>query len=327
MNILVRMPNWLGDMVMASGFLQALKQCYPDASVSLIVKKGLEGIVPLFGNYEHSFVFDKQQYKGMRGAWRFGHEIQKVKEFDLFFCLPDSLSAAAMAYASGARRRIGFKKEWRNLFLTHPFKKPKGVHRVETYVALLSLYTGKELETEVSLKAGQPTQDYIVVNINSEASSRRLTLEKAVELINELRRKVYEKIILIGAPKEQPFVQAVYGELAMQEDIENRAGATSLPQLAALLAGARLMLTTDSGPAHLANALGTHTVALFGAGNEKYTSPYNRERRSIIRLNELACEPCEKNVCVLYGVPLCLERLDTDRIIATVQKHLSETYG
>lgn len=327
MKILVRMPNWLGDMVMAAGFLKALRQCYPEAALSLIVKKGLEGLVPLFGETHHVFVFDKQQHRGMRGAWRFGHEIRKVESFDMMFCLPDSLSAAAMSYATGAIRRIGFRKEWRNLFLTHPFKKPKGLHRVETYVALLSVFTGKELDTEVSLKADIPQDDYIVVNINSEASSRRLTPEKAVELINALRRKVYEKIILIGSANEQPFVQAVYEELAIQDDIENRAGATSLPQLASLLAGARLMLTTDSGPAHLANALGTPTVALFGAGNEKHTSPYNRERRSIVRLNELACEPCEKNVCVLYGVPLCLERLDTDRIVATVQKHLSESYG
>ena len=327
MKILVRMPNWLGDMVMAAGFLQALRQCYPDATVSVVVKKGLENLLPLFGSLHHSFVFDKHLYKGMRGAWRFGQEVAKAEKFDLFFCLPDSLSAAAMAYASGATKRIGFKKEWRNLFLTHPFKKPKGLHRVETYVALLSIYSGKEFETEVSLKANLPLLDYVVVNINSEASSRRLTVEKAVELINELRRKISETIILVGAPSEQPFVGHVFEHLAIRDDIENRSGTTSLVQLAGLLAGARLLLTTDSGPAHLANALGTYTVALFGAGNEKHTAPYNRELRHIIRLNELACEPCEKNVCVLYGVPLCLERLDKNKIIATVQKHLSETYG
>ena len=327
MKILVRLPNWLGDMVMAAGFLQSLRDYYPGASISVIVKKGLESILPLYGTFEHSFVFDKQQHKGMRGAWRFGNEVGKVARFDLFFCLPDSLSAAAMAYATGAAKRIGFKKEWRNLFLTHPFKKPKGLHRVETYVALLSVFTGRELETVVSLKADVPQQDYVVVNINSEASSRRLTIEKAVELVNELRRKIYQKIILIGSPKEAPYVTEVYEQLALRDDIENRSGDTSLPQLATLLSGAKLMLTTDSGPAHLANALGTYTVALFGAGNEKQTSPYNRELRHVLRLNELACEPCEKNVCVLYGVPLCLERLDTQRVITTVQKHLAETYG
>jgi heptosyltransferase II len=83
------------------------------------------------------------------------------------------------------------------------------------------------------------------------------------------------------------------------------------------------MVSTDSGPAHLANALGTHTIVLFGAGKESNTAPYNKELRNIIRLGELSCEPCEKNVCVRYGIPQCLERLDTNRIIEAAKLHLN----
>ena len=86
------------------------------------------------------------------------------------------------------------------------------------------------------------------------------------------------------------------------------------------------MLSTDSGPAHLANALGTHTVVLFGAGNEKNTAPYNKEKRSILRLGQLSCEPCEKNVCVRFGTPQCLEQLSSVRIIDTVLTELKKTY-
>jgi heptosyltransferase-2 len=73
----------------------------------------------------------------------------------------------------------------------------------------------------------------------------------------------------------------------------------------------------------LANALGTHTIVLFGAGKESNTAPYNKELRNIIRLGELSCEPCEKNVCVRYGIPQCLERLDSNRIIETAKLHLN----
>ena len=83
------------------------------------------------------------------------------------------------------------------------------------------------------------------------------------------------------------------------------------------------MLTTDSGPAHLANALGTHTVVLFGAGDENNTAPYNHEYRTIIRLGKLDCEPCRKNVCIRYGTPQCLEQLDTHMIIQTTQLQLN----
>ncbi len=81
------------------------------------------------------------------------------------------------------------------------------------------------------------------------------------------------------------------------------------------------MLTTDSGPAHVANALGTPAIVLFGAGNENNTAPYNNNKK-IIRLNKLSCEPCLKNRCKLYEVPQCLQQLDTGFIISQVTTSL-----
>jgi ADP-heptose:LPS heptosyltransferase len=175
----------------------------------------------------------------------------------------------------------------------------------------------------VSLLHQFEKKNYVVVNINSEASSRRLTVTKAIELLNLLRDSIDQKIVLIGAPKEKEFVDSVLSQLNHPSNIENLAGKTSLNQLAEVLASAQVMLTTDSGPAHLANALGTQTVVLFGAGRESNTAPYNKELRDIVRLGQLSCEPCEKNICVRYETPQCLERLDIKRIVETVKLHLN----
>src|SRR5205085_1126809 len=121
---------------------------------------------------------------------------------------------------------------------------------------------------------------------------RRLTTNKAVEFINAIRVKTGNRIVLIGACKEKDFVESVLYNLNNSENIESVAGKTSLPQLVEILASAQLMFTTDSGPAHLANALGTHTIVLFGAGRENNTAPYNMELRTIFRLGQLPCEPC-----------------------------------
>lgn len=322
---MVRLPNWLGDLVMSVGFLQQLRAVYPDAHISVIVKKGLHELLPLFPPIEHLFVFDKTVYKGLRGAWRFGREIKKKDRFDLFFCLPDSLSSGVMGWVSGAKERIGYGGEGRTFLFTHVYKKPKGLHRANVYKALLERYTGKTLlQTPVRLQHAFSKEDYLVVNINSEASSRRLTEEKAVELLHALQHAVPQKIILVGAIKETAFVDGVLKKLPSQ-NIESRAGKTNLPQLVQLLASAKLLLTTDSGPAHLANALGTHTIVLFGAGNEQETAPYNKELRTVIRLGQLSCEPCEKNICVRYGIPQCLERLSSARIITEVTARLNQT--
>ena len=108
--------------------------------------------------------------------------------------------------------------------------------------------------------------------------------------------------------------------LSTQDNIESVAGKTSLAGLAEQLASARVVLTTDSGPAHLSNALGTQTVVLFGAGNEANTAPYNKENVQVIRLGQLACEPCTKNVCVRFGTPKCLTLLDTAKILSIVNE-------
>jgi ADP-heptose:LPS heptosyltransferase len=324
MKVLVRLPNWLGDMVMSVGFINQLPHFFPGAEVSVIAKKGIHELLSFFPKTEYQFVFSKEDNKGLKGLLRFGNYIKESAKFDLFFCLPDSFSSAMMGVATGAGKRIGYKKELRQLLLTDAFSKPEGLHRVGEYIRLLELYTGKQsTPADVSLHHSFQKKDYVVVNINSEASSRRLTIDKAIELLQLLRSSIGEKIILIGAPKEREFVDAVFSRLPDKYNFQNLAGQTSLCQLAEVLASARVMLTTDSGPAHLANALGTPTVVLFGAGNENNTAPYNKNLRSIIRLGELSCEPCKKNVCVRFGTPQCLERLDSNRIIQTVKMHLT----
>jgi heptosyltransferase II len=323
MKILVRLPNWLGDMVMSVAFLNELYRQHPQAQISVIAKRGIHELLPFFPPIKHSFVFDKTEYKGMKGLVEFGKTIKAKEKFDLFFCLPDSFSSALMGYATGAKKRIGFKKELRSFLLTDTYSKPKRLHRVEEYLSLLRLYTENETGTPVvKLQHSFQKKDHIVVNINSEASSRRLTVSKAVEEINALRKTVTQTIVLIGVPKEKPFVDEVFEQLENKTGIENLAGKTNLSSLIELLASAQLMLTTDSGPAHLSNALGTYTVVLFGAGDEKNTAPYNYDLCSVVRLNKLSCEPCRKNVCKRYEVPQCLQQLDMDMIVNKVKDQL-----
>jgi ADP-heptose:LPS heptosyltransferase len=323
MKILVRLPNWLGDMVMSVAFVQQLQQVYPGAEISVIAKKGIHGLLPYFPAATHQFIFSKEESKGFTGLLQFGKKIRHTENFDLFFCLPDSFSSALMGYATRARRRVGFKKELRNFLLTNAYSKPKNLHRVEEYLSLLEQYTQqKAVAPQVVLHHSFQKSDHIAVNINSEASSRRLTVPKAIEEISLLRKITKEKIVLIGGPKEKDFVDEVFSRLEDKGNIENVAGKTNLSQLVELLASAKVMLTTDSGPAHLANALGTHTVVLFGAGNEANTAPYNKSLRTVIRLGQLTCEPCLKNVCTLYEVPQCLQQLNTEMIIAKVVQQL-----
>lgn len=322
MKILVRLPNWLGDMVMSVGFLKQLEEAFPGGEISVIVKEGLQSLLSFFPKTTHHFVFFKKKYKGLKGAYRFGKTIAAKEKFDLFICLPDSLSAAVMGFATGAKLRIGYKKELRNIFLTKSFSKRKDIHRVEEYADLLNLFLNRNaLPVSVRLKSEGSINGQIIVNINSEASSRRLPTEKAVSLINTLRMQINNEIVLTGSAAEKNFVDSVYNTIDDKKGIMNLAGKTNLHELADLISQAKVMLSTDSGIAHLGNAFGLHTIVLFGAGNENKTAPYNKENLTVIRLGELSCEPCENNVCKRFGIPKCLTLLSEQRITDEVLKY------
>lgn len=323
MKILVRLPNWLGDLVMSHAFIEQLQKVYPGAKISVIIKKGLEPILNYFPQVENQFLFSKEEFKGLKGAWKFGKQIKQSAEFDTFFSLPDSFSSALMGYTTGAKKRVGYKKELRSFLFTNAYAKNKGHHRVEQYLDLLRLFSGKRIETPgILLRTATVKKNNIIINMNSEASSRRLPREKAISIIDNVRKKTDNDIVLIGSGGEKEFVDEVFNSLVSKKNIINIAGTTSLIDLSEILISSKVILTTDSGPAHLANALGVKTVVLFGAGNENVTAPFNSQNRTIIRLGQLSCEPCQDNVCKRYGIPKCITLLEEELITSEVLKYL-----
>jgi heptosyltransferase-2 len=322
MNILIRLPNWLGDMVMSIYFVREVQKQYPEASVSVIAKKGLDGLLEYFPPTKHRFIFSKEEYKGISGLYRFGRKIRSTEPFDIFFCLPDSFSSAFMGWAAGAKQRIGYKNEGRNFLLTQRYARDKQPHRIIQYLQLLQNFNGAQADHAPSLQLKQSTgyRDGIIMNIHSEASSRRLPKEKAVALIDLLCTKISGQITLIGGPGDIAYTNEVVEGLRYKERISNIAGKTSLVQLAALFSNASVMLSSDSGPAHLASATGLPVLVLFGAGDENETGPYYNAPSQIIRLGKLSCEPCRKNECKFRIPPPCLTGLDNDLIIDALLK-------
>jgi len=326
MKILIRLPNWLGDVVMSTAFINAVRQLYPDATVDVIIKKELGSIASLIPGINNIHLFSKQDHNGLGGVYRFGKSM-RAKQYDLYFNLPHSLSSFVMAWASGAKQRIGFNKEGGFFLLTRSFKKPANLHRADEYVSLLESFTGKTINNkqvglEVQISAEQ--KESVVINFNSEASSRRMPLDKGRSIINRLTTTFKDTTFsFVGSPKEAVFIEELLIGLNNGDRLQNLAGKTDLKGLTELMASSKAVLTTDSGPAHLANAVGAPTIVLFGAGNENNTAPYNKQSLTVIRYGELICEPCVRNTCKLYGIPKCMEMLDEIKIINALSLHLN----
>jgi heptosyltransferase II len=321
MNILVRLPNWLGDMVMSTAFLRALNKTYPNATIDVIVKKELGDITSFIPYIQHTYLFDKNEFGGVTGAYKYGRFIRQQKKYDLFFLLTHSFSSAIMGFAIGATTRVGYKAEWRDWLLTNSYSKTHNKHRVDEYIHLLKEYTGEKKEdvkVELTTTAVKVT-NRIIINCNSEAPSRKLPVTKAVDIILKLQNSISNiEWIFIGSAKDKEHVNAIIKQLP-EKSVFNKAGATNLKELVSLIASASLMISTDSGPAHLSNALGVPTVVLFGAGNEQNTAPYNEKLVSIVRNGSLPCEPCVKNTCK-FSEPKCLIEMDFTKIQVAIQK-------
>ncbi|MCR8559749.1 glycosyltransferase family 9 protein [Mucilaginibacter sp. BJC16-A38] len=326
MKILIRLPNWLGDVVMSTAFVAAVREFYPDATIDVVIKTELSGIAALIPGLNAVHPFAKQENKGLAGVFRFGKGFRNEK-YDLFFNLPTSLSSLVMAWATGAKKRVGFGKEGAFFLLTDCYRQPLRLHRTDEYIFLLEQFTGKAINSRlVKLNAGNlsaPNNNRLIINFNSEAESRRMPVDKAKSIINTLTRTFTgTTFTFIGSPKEEAFVNDITKGVENYDRIENLAGKTNLAGLAGLMANSAAVLTTDSGPAHLANSVGTPTVVLFGAGNEQNTAPYNKQNLTVLRYGKLNCEPCVKNTCKLYGIPKCLELLDELQIINALSVYL-----
>jgi ADP-heptose:LPS heptosyltransferase len=231
-----------------------------------------------------------------------------------------------MGWATRAKKRVGFRKEGRNFLLTDSYKRPSDLHRADEYVALLELYSGKKIaDRTVKLSPGaKPARkNLVVLNFNSEAISRRMPVDKGRLLLQKLTTTFRDvNFALVGSPKEKEFIDELLSGSSDTGRIENLAGKTNLKGLGDLMASARAVLTTDSGPAHLANSLGIPTIVLFGAGDEHNTAPYNQQHLHIIRAGKLECEPCVRNTCKLYGIPKCMQLLDEMEIINALSFYL-----
>ena len=320
MKILVRLPNWLGDIVMSMAFIDALNRIYPNCWIFIIVKKELKDLFSNDPRLKGVFGFSKNDFPGVLGLWKFGSQITKEHKFDLFFCLPNSFSSALMGYFTGSKVRVGYKKELRDFLLTHSFSEVDEVHRVDAYTQLLSQFAELPLdEPKVEIQTSSmtsyqlPSGENLLLNVHSEADSRRMPISLAVKIVNQLSGYGPFNIVLTGSPKEVEYSQLIEAKISGLVPVYNYTGKTTLMELIALIRNLDFVVSTDSGIAHVSNALSIPTVVLFGAGNPANTRPYNLRYLEVIRKEDLECSPCVSNHCRLKTTA-CLNELDVSRV-------------
>jgi len=335
-NIVVRMPNWLGDLVMATPILADLRTKWPDARITAMCQSNVAHLLQHDPNIDEVYSFRRPS-----GWIHRSQHLEIIEElqrgaYDLGILLTNSFSSAWWFWRGKVQNRIGFAGNARSFLLNKslPFpKKQAKQHQVVTYKQLLlplgipisstkpALYVAPDekaaaLELLAKLHIDPSQQNVIGINPGAAYGSAKCWLpERFRAVATKLLQDPKNVILFFGDGTGTPLVNSICTD--MPERVVNLAGKTSLRELMALIQSCKVLLTNDSGPMHIASALGTPLVALFGSTNDIATGPYNG---GTIINKRVECSPCYKRVCPIDF--RCMKRIEVDEVYNAIEKQL-----
>jgi heptosyltransferase-2 len=327
MKIMVRMPNWIGDAVMATPALAAIRTTFPAAHVAVVANPLVAALFTFHPCCDRVIVFDKRgRHQGAGGFWRLCRELRRER-FDLAILLQNAFEAAFMAALAGIPRRAGYRTDGRRLLLNHGIPavdKKHGLHHVDYYLQMLrqlgiaadnraprlALTPAEEERAEKILGPGE----WLAVNPGaSYGAAKRWFPERFAAVADALAAEYGMQVVLTGGPGEKEIGADI--ERAMGTAPLNLIGRTAVRELMAVLARCRLMVTNDSGPMHVAAAFNVPLVAVFGPTDHATTSPATDNCR-IVR-TPVDCAPCLLRECPIDH--RCMTGVTADMVLAAAR--------
>lgn len=344
--ILIVKLSSIGDVVHSLPTLKALRDTYPQAYIAWVVEEKSKDIVVGNPYLDEVIIFEKERWKkelfktkGARESLREVFNFRKLlrkKKFDLAIDLQGLMRSGLIAYLSGAKYRIGYKdsREMSSLFynikVSPNSRKP---HAVESCLSIVEhlgakveevefpIWVSKEDENYVEsfLKENNCNQEDLLIGLNPGASIpyKRWEKEKFASLGDILQEKYQAKVILLGSSSDVKLDQEVVS--LMKKKPIDAGGKTTIKQLTALIKRCSLFIGNDTGPLHIAVAVRTPVIAIFGPDNPKRTGPYGKE--NIIIYKNLSCGPCIRHpTCSDFK---CMKLISVEEVLEAVERLLN----
>lgn len=305
--IFIRSTNWIGDAVMTTPALAAVRAAFPAAEVVVAANPVVAELLRHHPACDRLLRYDKKGvHGGLGGLLRFCREIRRER-FDLAILFQNAIEAAIMTTLARIPRRAGYTTDGRALLLTHRvwgWRRARRRHHTQYYLTMLAGLgiTGGSgrlhlcCTPEERAWAGQRLGDGCWVAVNPGAtygSAKRWPPERFAAAADLIAADFSARILILGGPNEAAIGREVAA--GMHTHPLNLAGRTSVRELMALLSQCRLLVTNDSGPMHVAAAFDVPIVAIFGSTDHTTTSPLSPSCR-IVR-QPTACAPCLKTEC------------------------------
>ncbi|MCX6075035.1 MAG: lipopolysaccharide heptosyltransferase II [Campylobacterales bacterium] len=316
MKILIILPNWLGDAVMATPAIEALCTLYPEAQLTIVGSYvSIEALKHHPQCIRHYVDETKKGGNRFRNTYRFAKEIGG---HDMGVTFRNQLHSSLLLFWSKTPITVG-RSAWHSSFLlTHAIKPTYPSHLVEQYRDIAQALSQKPLLIE-NLKLHIPPHPYKrpTLGINPGAtygSAKRWYPEKFAEVARTYADRY--AIVIFGGPNEVEMANDIEKRLE-GTTVTNLAGKTSVEELCSMIGGLDLFITNDSGPMHVAAAYQVPTVAIFGPTNHTETSQWRNTKNVIVR-HEMECSPCMKRECPLKHHE-CMKGITANEVISAVK--------
>jgi len=338
--ILVARTDRIGDVLLSTPVFEVLRQSYPNAYIAALVSPYAQDIVRGNPFIDEVIVYDKDGlHKSIRSSIKFSLWL-KSQRFDLALILHPINRMHLITYFAGIPQRIGYDRKL-SLFLTDKIKHTKQLgqkHEMEYALDLVrylgiepkkvSLYMpvsrmSQEKVQQLLINAGISNDDKILaIHPSASCPSKIWPAGRFAEVCDALVEKYAFKVLVVASSKDYALAQQVVKD--MKHQAINLAGKTSVGELAALLKRSSLFISNDSGPVHIAWAVGTPVIAIFGR-NQKGLSPLRWGPRGLkdrILHKQVGCIECLAHNCKKDY--LCLKSINTAEVIQAAEDILGK---
>jgi heptosyltransferase II len=336
LNILIRATNWIGDAIMSLPALRAVRERYPDATITVLAKPWVSDLYSSESSIDRVMTFE-----GAPGArdWKAKAELisrLRARGFDLAILFPNSFESAAVVRLAGVKRVIGYARDGRSLLLSDAIPVPGNGeipgHERFYYLELLrraglieSIPEVPEIRLEgIDELRGKGERLFEMLGVNlpvigvspgaAYGSAKRWLPERFAESAARLAAGIGGSIAVFGSAAEKGLCEGV----ARAAGGRNLAGATALRAFMEMTAACRAFITNDSGAMHIASALGVPTVTIFGPTDEIATGPLGLAAR-VVR-EPVECAPCLRKECPIDH--RCMARVTVERVVQEAEELL-----
>ena len=332
--LLVRLRS-IGDTVLATPSIFALKRFLPNVTVDILVE---DWVAPLLNNHPHVDNVIVLERNGLMARARVAREL-RAANYDVVYNLHGGTTATFLTRATGARHRVGFKTYQYAQLHNHQAPSPlliwgqQKTHSVEQQLALLG-WTGvpvtdrprtqlgisqQAAETVERLIAASGLSDQKLALIHPAAAfaTKQWATEHFARVAEYLSERGFAPVA-IAAPNEKALLE----KLCSEANVKITTFDLSLPEVTALAARSNLFVGNDSGIAHIAAAVGTPAVVIFGSSNIAHWRPWNSAAAEVV-FEEMPCQPCHGYFCEKFDQPECILRVPVTRVTAAIDRLLN----